>query len=463
MARLPLSIAKLMGVKTEVDRELELKMEEDMEERRLSKIGKIIEAYNDDIISHITNLISIKSINGEIGACEEALDYVIKLGNEFGMKTGITPERDAGFIEIGQGSEELGILVHVDVVGPGDLNEWATPPFEATIKDGYIYGRGIVDDKGPVIMSLYAMKALLEEGTLINKRVRLVVGTAEESSWTDMDHYKNIFALPDYGFSPDGEFPVYNIEKGYADVEVSFKDEKSLGFLKISAGESPNTIPGKAIIEHLDGTLHEYMGRSVHSSEPWAGENAILLLAQGEKKYNKQSRFRFLDFLIENFMHGYGLNLGIDDGLSVYQGTFVGETVASPTIMKLTKHELFLNINVRTKYGTTESMVNSAFEKVAEKYGFSFRIKEMMEGMMVNEELPVLTHMNRLYEKSGRKGGFYVANGTSYAKAMKNFVCWGPVFPEEPSCAHEENERLSIIKMVEATKLYASFLAVTTR
>lgn len=87
----------------------------------------------------------------------------------------------------------------------------------------------------------------------------------------------------------------------------------------------------------------------------------------------------------------------------------------------------------------------------------------MLEPIMVNDKLPFLKLMNRIYEQSGRKGGLHVSNGTSYAKAMDNFVCWGPVFPEEPSSAHEENERISIKKMMEATGLYAKFLAITTR
>lgn len=437
--------------------------EKQEEETRFARIEKILDSYKEDIISHIIELISFESTVENPKVCEDALAYLLDLGEELGMTTGITPEKDAGFVEIGQGREEVGILVHVDVVGIGDREGWDYPPFEGTIKDEYLFGRGVVDDKGPVIMSLYAMKALIEEGTPINKRIRLIIGTREESTWTDIDHYKKSFELPDYGFSPDGEFPIYNIEKGYADVEIIFREEKLSKISGLESGDSPNTIPGKATIEYLDGTRNEYIGKSVHSSEPWYGENAILLLAQEEIKGKKLSDLQFIKFLGDHFLKDYGATLAMDDGLPTHKGLFVGKTIACPTIIKLTNEELFLNINVRTKYGTTEAMIESAFEKAGGKYGFTFQIKEVLEAIMVNEKLPFLKQMNRVYERSGRKGGFHVANGTSYAKAMENFVCWGPVFPEEPSPAHEENERLSIPKMMEATRLYSEFLAVTSK
>lgn len=430
---------------------------------RLERIEKLLESYNDDIIHHIIELISYESILENPKACEEALAYVIDLGEKLGMRTGTTPEGDAGFIEIGEGEEEVGVLVHVDVVGVGDKDKWETPPFEGMIKEGYLFGRGIVDDKGPVIMSLYAMKALMDEGTPIKKRIRLIVGTSEESTWTDIHNYKNAFKSPDYGFSPDGEFPIYNIEKGYADVELYFKEEKLSKLIRVDSGDSPNTIPGKALVEYSDGSISEYTGRSVHSAEPWYGENAISLMAKGEIKDKKIGDLQFIKFLGNHFIKDYGASLGIDDGLESHKGIFVGKTVASPTIIKLTKEGLFLNINVRIKYGTTESMLSDAFKKAAPKYGFTFEIKGMLEPIMVNDKLPFLKLMNRIYEQSGRKGGLHVSNGTSYAKAMDNFVCWGPVFPEEPSSAHEENERISIKKMMEATGLYAKFLAITTR
>lgn len=434
-----------------------------LEEMLSHGIEKYIESNQNEMIAHISNLVSLKSTKENPRACEAALLYVLELGEKFGMKTGRTIRGDLGFVEIGDGDEEVGILVHVDVVGPGLLEKWESPAFELTIKENYLHGRGVVGDKGPIIMSLYAMKALLEEECSINKRIRLIIGSSEEPSWEDIEVYKKSFKMPNYGFSPNGIFPIYNIEKGYADVEIVFPDEKLYKIVDIAAGESPNTIPGKASVEYSDGTINVYKGRSISSSEPWYGENAISLLVQGETKERKLSDLRGIKFLGDHFLKDFGSSLGIDDGLPTHKGAFVGTTIASPTIIKLTNKGLFLNINVRIKYGTVESMIYNAFDKAAKKYGFTFQIKNVLDPLMVNEKLPFLKQMNHIYEQTGRKGGFHVFNGTSYAKAMDNFVCWGPIFPEETNCAHEENERLSIVKMIEATKLYGAFLATTTK
>ena len=84
--------------------------------------------------------------------------------------------------------------------------------FFGTISDGKIFGRGAIDDKGPVVSSLYAMKAVMDNCKL-NKRVRLILGLNEENDWKCIDHYKEVEELPTVGFSPDADFPCIYAEK----------------------------------------------------------------------------------------------------------------------------------------------------------------------------------------------------------------------------------------------------------
>ena len=93
---------------------------------------------------------------------------------------------------------------------------WDTDPYEPVIKDGKLYARGSSDDKGPTMACYYALKIIKELRLPVSKRVRFIVGTDEESGWGDMDYYfaHNGLKDPDFGFSPDAEFPIINGEKG---------------------------------------------------------------------------------------------------------------------------------------------------------------------------------------------------------------------------------------------------------
>lgn len=179
------------------------------------KIDAFIAENRTNIIRDIVDLVRIESVNGNQEENRRALNHILALAEKMGMKTMKSSKEDVGVIEIGQGKELIGVLTHVDVVGVGDTQKWSYPPFQGKIAKGYIWGRGVVDDKGPAIMCLYGLKAIKELKIPLNKRIWLIVGTCEESEWTDIKTFNEEFEMPDYGFSPDGDFPIYNREKGY--------------------------------------------------------------------------------------------------------------------------------------------------------------------------------------------------------------------------------------------------------
>ena len=119
----------------------------------------------------------------------------------------------AGHFTFGEGEEELGIFAHMDVVPAG--SGWKTDPYKPEIINGKLYARGS-SDKGPTMACYYGLKIIKDLGLPVSKRVRFVVGTDEESGWGDMDYYFKHVGLPepDFGFSPDAEFPIINGEKG---------------------------------------------------------------------------------------------------------------------------------------------------------------------------------------------------------------------------------------------------------
>lgn len=421
-------------------------------------IDALIEESRDAMIMDIRRLVGIESINGKTEACRAALEQLLCRAQALGMHTGRTREGDAGFVETGSGSKTLGMLVHMDVVDVGDAAKWRFPPFSGTLADGFIWGRGTVDDKGAAVMCLYAMYALVQAGCELKSRIRLIIGTNEEGDWTDMEHYIEEFGKPDYGFSPDGDFPICNAEKGYADVLLTFMEPNAGLIASLCAGDSPNSIPSKAALTWTDGTREEFHGKSAHSSEPNEGNNAILRLAGALA--GRGHTFNFVRFL-NDFASDEDLcpALRIDDGSDYIGRDRVGRTTACPTVLSAVGGEVRLNLNIRQKFGVDREDILTAVNGYCAQYGFTAHmLPGYLPGTMVSTATEPLRIMKEVYEEYGYKAEFVASAGTSYAKAMPNFVSWGPVFRTDPNCFHSENERLSLNTLIVASKMYARYL-----
>ena len=71
--------------------------------------------------------------------------------------------------------------------------------------------------------SFYALKALKDSGAKINKRVRLIIGTDEETDWRCINRYLEVCEMPTMAFSPDAEFPIIYGEKGIMSIDLTTK------------------------------------------------------------------------------------------------------------------------------------------------------------------------------------------------------------------------------------------------
>ena len=104
-----------------------------------------------NIIKDCVDIIDIPSVSNNREMVKKALRFVIKRAIDMGFMAYTVLDDKVGVIEYGKGEKTIGILVHVDVVDAGNESLWKTPPFEGTLKDGCIFGRGAVDDKCPLI------------------------------------------------------------------------------------------------------------------------------------------------------------------------------------------------------------------------------------------------------------------------------------------------------------------------
>lgn len=221
------------------------------------KLDSLVLSMKDELIADMKRWIAVPSVLGP--AAENApfgvenrrmLDLALADAKKYGFEV-----RDfdgyAGDVSLGSGEQTMGMLCHLDVVPAGD--GWTYDPWGAAIADGKMYGRGTMDDKGPALCALYAMRAVKEAGIPLKDGVRLILGCDEETGMRDMRYYASKIKMPDYGFSPDAEFPVINIEKGGIGFTISSytggESDGDMAVKSLYAGERANVVPGVATAE----------------------------------------------------------------------------------------------------------------------------------------------------------------------------------------------------------------------
>lgn len=185
-----------------------------------------VDALKPQLLSTLRQNIQIPSAQGEAedgapygASVRESLVHVLDTARELGFRTE-NMDGHLGWCEYGEGDEMVAVLGHLDVVPAGD--GWSCDPFGGELRDGKIWGRGTTDDKGPAIASLFALAALRDSGLPIRRRIRILFGCNEEAGSDDIKYYlANGGEIPVMGFTPDGEYPVINGEKGIINVTFS--------------------------------------------------------------------------------------------------------------------------------------------------------------------------------------------------------------------------------------------------
>lgn len=411
------------------------------------------------MIKHLQELIAIPSVTAapsEEGMpfgreVHRALLYVLDLCENLGFRTK-NLDNYLGYAEIGQGDEMMGILCHLDVVPVG--NDWDYPPFGGEIHQGKIYGRGVMDDKGPAMAVIYAMKDILDSGVQLGKRVRIIFGCQEEDGdWADMEYYKAHEEIPQYGFTPDADFPAIHGEKGIAMVNISMSAQHA-GFEEITGGMAANMVPDNAkavIIDQKGNRVQlEKKGKSAHGSMPEDGENAISKLMEEIHALNPNSS-KFAAFYMDKIgfdLHGQHINLGISDEAS-------GQLTLNAGTIKKENGTVILSLDIRYPVTFTLDEIVTRIKTSVESYDVDVSVDYSMKPVYMDKNGPVIKKLMEAYrEVTGDETEALVIGGGTYARAMDHIVAFGPVFPGRELTEHQKNENIYVDDLEKARKIY---------
>lgn len=454
-----------------------------------------VEKRKEHLIADLQGLLKIRSVLDDQHSTEEAplglevreaLDYLLELGSKDGFITK-NVGNIAGHVEMGTGEGLIGVLCHVDVVPEGD--GWSVDPYGGEIKEGRIYARGAIDDKGPTLAAYYAMKIVKELGLPLEKRIRMIIGTDEESKWRCVNRYFQEEEMPDMGFAPDADFPIINAEKGIADFDLVQKvDEKegnnaSITLISFQAGRRYNMVPDYAKVvmdvqkdhtelmqhfndfieaEKLTGRYYmesgymimELEGISAHGMEPNEGKNAGLLLANFLNRFELDPLGKdFISSAVDFFFKdSRGRKLGVQ-----YEDEITGELTINVGVMSYNEQEggqFGLNMRYPVSFNYAKGM--KALTEIANLSGFLVTNITNSKPHHVSKDNKLIQILQNVYEQqTNTKASLLSIGGGTYARSLKSGVAFGALFPGRPDVAHQKDEYMELEDLFQATAIYA--------
>ena len=453
------------------------------------KILELAESLRENITATTQELIKIPSVEGEKEGeypygkeVYRALEKALEISTKMGLKNK-NIDNYAAHIEIGEGEEILALLCHLDVVPEG--SNWTYPPYAAEIHNGKIFGRGAIDDKGPAAAALYALKIVNDMDIKLNKRVRLILGTNEESGMASLDYYFSKEKMPELAFSPDATFPAINAEKGILDLrftkELKHTSAEGLKLISLKGGNAANMVPDYAeaklsgiemaelknilanieyeedeleINENKNSIILSYEGISAHGSMPQDGKNAISYLINilAELPFAEKDTAEFLDFYKSKIDLEYdGSSIGCAD-----EDDIPTKLTFNTGIMTVNRDKAEFIVNIRYPVKSSAEKVISDIKNTIDTDIIDVEQKSNIDPLYIPKDDSFIQKLMSAYrEFTGDDSEAVAIGGGTYARKVKKGVAFGPLFPGREELAHQKDENIVIDDLVKSTAIYA--------
>ena len=450
------------------------------EQELLLKADEFIEANMEDIIRDIKAVVDIPSVKSEAkeGApfgveVRRALGKALEIGERMGFKT-VNCGDYLGYAElVGEKEEYIGTIAHLDVVPAG--NGWNTDPYDMVVKDGYLMGRGVVDNKGPLILTYYMGKFFKDLGTTLPYSLRMMAGCDEESGMEDVEYYIRHYEEPVFLFTPDSEFPLCNGEKGCLCgnfTSLPFKDGAIVDF---GGGMAHNAVADQAyavistsleqcpkaeritVTPADEGVRIDADGIGGHAYNAEGTINAIGLIADYLLEHDlvteEEKRFlKVVSLLCEDYQ-GHGLGIQCDDGIFPPLSIIGGMIRMEDGVLKQ-------NFDSRYPTNTTGGELVKKLSELCAQYGVTVTDVEDSVPFYIGVDKPeIKACLDAGNEIRGVDGKPFTMGGGTYARHFKNAISFGTEIPAEPlpgfvGKIHTFDEGIGIDRLKMSLKIY---------
>ena len=439
-------------------------------------IDRFVEENTEAIVRDIARLVAVDSVEGkaEDGAPfgkgpKEALALGLQIARELGLEA-VNCENYIGYAALGEGKRYLATITHLDIVPVGE--GWTGDPFTLREREGWLLGRGVLDDKGPSVLCLYALKYLKERGVNLRYPIRALLGANEETGMGDVEYYLKHYPAPLFAFSPDADFPLVNGEKGIYHGRILSRVALDR-IVDIRGGVASNVIPPKAeatvraqaltstervTATELEPGLWKLHAEGVggHASMPAGTVNAIgvlvdYLLDNGVCAGDERSLLELLAAL-HRHPDGSGLGVAADDGL--FQPlTIVGGVIG------VEDGRLFQTLDSRYPTNTSGAQIVAGIREKAGALAEVTLERDAAPFYMSLDNPAIRVCVEAYNTVTGEHAEPFTIGGGTYARDFPNAVSFGPEHHERPAPSfvgpiHGADEGACLAWLLEALKVY---------